>query len=155
MWNPLSLPFALLGAVAAVPRAVGLLEQAVQQAAALNETGIEALKRIDELNERGDLVLKELAEARATFAEATIQIDRLLEQGDAAVKAIEATRPTAEKIAASAEPMIAAAKEAREQLRATHAELERANEQVSRALEMAEPLDRMTTRAQKMLRRDG
>lgn len=49
MWNPLSLPLALLDVAAAIPRAVAdlaravaLLEQAVAQAAALNETGEEA-----------------------------------------------------------------------------------------------------------------
>jgi ABC-type transporter Mla subunit MlaD len=151
MWNPLSLPFAVMGAVAAVPRAVVLLEQAVAQAAALNE--------------RGDLILEELAEARATFAEAMLAVDRLGEHGDratqaaeAAVEAIEATRPTAERIANHAEPMIEAAERASEQLRETQAELARANEQVARVLEMAEPLDRMTTRAQKLagtLRRDS
>jgi ABC-type transporter Mla subunit MlaD len=158
MSNPLSLPFALIGALAALPRALLLLEQAVVQAAALNETGAAALIRMDELNKRGDLVLEELAEARETFAEAMIQIDRLTAHGDAAVKAIEATRPTAERIAAQAKPMIEEARRARDQLRESHAELARANEQVARVLEMAEPLDRMTTRAQKIagtLRRDG
>ena len=51
--------------------------------------------------------------------------------------------------------MIAAAEQARDQLRETQAVLERASEQIARALEMAEPLDRMTTRAQKLLRRDS
>ena len=157
MWNPLSLPFALAGAVASVPRGVLLLEQAVAQAAALNETGRAALGRMDELTERGDLVLEELAVARETFAEAMLQIDRLTAHGDAAVQAIEATRPTAELIAEHAGSMIEAAQRASQQLRETQAELERANEQVARVLEMAEPLDRMTTRAQKLagtLRRD-
>jgi hypothetical protein len=148
MWNPLSLPLALLGAVAAVPRAMMLLEEAVVQAAALNETGSAALKRVDELNKRGDLVLAELAEASETFAQAR-------EEARLAVAAIEAARPTAERIADSAGPMIAAAEQARDQLRETQAVLERASEQIARALEMAEPLDRMTTRAQKLLRRDS
>ncbi|MEA2457882.1 MAG: hypothetical protein QOC95_854 [Thermoleophilaceae bacterium] len=171
MWNPLSVPLALLGVAAGVPRALAdlsravlLLEQAVAQAAALNETGEEArrllvasLERVDQLNERGDLVLAELAEARETFAEAMERVDRLGEQGALVLAAIEATRPTAERIADHAEPMVAAAQSASAQLRETQAELERANEQVARALEMAEPLDRMTSRAQKLagtLRRD-
>jgi ABC-type transporter Mla subunit MlaD len=136
MWNPLSVPFAVLEAIVAIPRGVAVLEEAVAQAAALNE--------------RGDLVLEELAEARATFAEAMLQIDRLTEHGDAAIAAIESTRPTAERIAASAEPMIEAAGRARDQLKDAQAELARANEQLARALEMAEPLDRMTSRAQKL-----
>src|SRR4051794_34635314 len=83
----------------------------------------------EELNRRGDVVLQELAEAREVFAAAMLKFDR----------------GTNELVAA------------RDQLRESRAILADANERIGRALEMAEPLDRMTTRAARIagtLRRD-
>jgi methyl-accepting chemotaxis protein len=172
MWNPLTLPLAALGAVAGVPRALAavtraadLLEQAVMQAEALNRNAEdaralleEAITRVDALAERGDLVLEELSAAREVFAEAMLKVDRLSDQGERVLASIEATRPVAERLAEHAEPMVQAAVSARDQLRETQAELGRANEQITRALELAQPLENMTQRVEKLtsgLRRDS
>jgi ABC-type transporter Mla subunit MlaD len=172
MWNPLSLPLSLVGAAVALPRALAdlsrgvlLLEQATREAAKLNETGEEArrlmaagLERVDALNERSGAVLEELAEARATFAEAMVKVDRLSDQGDRVLDEIAGSRDLVARLMAGGDDLVAAGDRAAGQLRVTQAELEKANEQVARALEMAEPLDRMTTRAQKIagtLRREN
>jgi hypothetical protein len=144
MWNPLSLTVAALNAAATVPRAlqavirgVDALERAVAEAVALNEGARDArelmaagLERMDTMNQRADLVLQELAEAREVFAAAMLKFDR----------------GTNELVAA------------REQLAASQSVLGEASERIGRALEIAEPLDRMTTRAAKIagsLRRDS
>ena len=83
---------------------------------------------------------------------------RATEEAERTRKLLEETRPSAEELAGQAGPMVEAAHAAREQLRETQEVLERASEQFARALEMAEPLDRMTTRAAKIagtLRRDS
>jgi ABC-type transporter Mla subunit MlaD len=124
----------------------------------------EAMLKVDRLSGQGDRVLAQIADAER-FA------GTLMEGGDdlvaaarsatmeaaAARAAIDATRPTAELLAERAQPMIDAAVAAREQLRETQAVLEEANERFGRALEMAEPIDRMTARAARIagtLRRD-
>ena len=143
MWNPLTLPLAALNAAATLPRAVvavasgaDALERAVAEAVALNGQARDArelmaagLERMDTMNQRADLVLQELAEAREVFAAAMLKFDR----------------GTNELVAA------------REQLRESQGILADANERIGRALDMAEPLDRMTARAARLagsLRRD-
>jgi chromosome segregation ATPase len=143
MWNPLTIAAGAVSVAANLPRAIesvarsaDLLERANAQAAALNERADDArelmqagLERMDAMNERAGLVLQELAEAREVFAAAMLKFDR----------------GTNELVAA------------REQLRESQGALAEAHGSVQRALEMAEPLDRMTTRAARIagsLRRD-
>jgi hypothetical protein len=144
MWNPLSLAVATLNLAVSVPRALNsvaraddLLERAIAEAEALNRSAGDArelmvagLERMDAMNERADLVLEELAEAREVFAAAMLKF----EHGTRELTA------------------------AREQLRESQGVLAEANDRVGRAIEMAEPIDRMTTRAAKIagsLRRDS
>ena len=143
MWNPLTFALGALNVAAALPRAVesvarsaDLLERANAEAAALNRQADEArelmragLDRMDAMNEQARLVLQELAEAREVFAAAMLKFDRGVDE-------------------------VAAA---REQLRHSGTTLADANERIGRALEMAEPIDRMTARAARIagsLRRD-
>jgi hypothetical protein len=165
MWNPLSIPMTALAALAAVPRALDLLEQAVAQAAALNEGADEArvllaagLERMDLMNERADQVLEELAGAREVFAEAMLKVDRLSEQGDRVLAQIEDAERLATTLTSGGDDLVAAADRARAQLSETQAVLVEANDRFGRALEMAEPIDRMTARAARIagsLRRDS
>jgi lipopolysaccharide biosynthesis regulator YciM len=137
MWNPLTLPLAAVGALTAIPRGLA----AVERGADLLE---DALVQAAALNRRAEEILDELAAARETFAEAMLKLDRLSEQGD--------------RVLGRAQHMIDAAHAARQQLEESQGELARANDQISKALDMAEPLDRMTTRAAKIagsLRRDS
>jgi hypothetical protein len=151
MWTPVSLALATLNLAASVPRALNsvaraddLLERAIAEAQSLNRSAADArgllsaglelmdagLGRMDAMNERADLVLQELAEAREVFAAAMLKFDH----------------GTRELTAA------------REQLRESQGVLAEANDRVGRAIEMAEPIDRMTTRAAKIagsLRRDS
>ena len=179
MWNPLALPLALLGAIANLPRLLGsltrateLLERAITEAQKLSGHAGEvrslletALGRTDALNRTGDRMIEELASAREVFAGAMLRIDRLSDQGDrlltelaAAREELAAARPSAERIAEEAGPMIRAAAEARDQLAASQAELARANDQVARVIEMAQPLDNLTSRVERLasgLRREA
>jgi ABC-type transporter Mla subunit MlaD len=169
MWNQLSIPLAALGMAASVPgalaRALDLLEQAVVQAAALNEGADDArrllgagLERMDAMNERADLVLEELAATREVFAEAMLRVDRLTEQGDRVSGQIADAERLVSTLTAGGDDLVTAAAAAREQLRETQKVLEEANERFGRALEMAEPIDRMTARAARIagsLRRDS
>jgi ABC-type transporter Mla subunit MlaD len=172
MWNPLSLPLAALGVAASLPRVLEglartpeLLERAVDEASGLNESADEArqlltagLDRMDALNERADLVLEELAEARAVFAGAMLKLDRLSDQGDRVTAQVADAERLVASLTAGGDDLVAAAGAAREQLRETQMVLERASDQFARALEMAEPFDRMTSRAARIagsLRRDA
>jgi chromosome segregation ATPase len=169
MWNPLSIPLAALGMAASVPaalaRVVDLLEEGVAQVTALNEGADDArrllaagLERLDTVNERADLVLEELAAAREVFAEAMLRVDRLTEQGDRVSGQIADAERLVSTLTAGGNDLVAAAAAAREQLQETQTVLVEANERVGRALEMAEPIDRMTTRAARIagsLRRDS
>jgi chromosome segregation ATPase len=157
MWNALTLPFAALRSLI---RAVDLLEQAVAQAAGLNQGADEArellragLERMDAMNERADLVLRELADAREVFAEAMAKVDRLSEQGDRMLVQIADAERQVDRLLTGRDDLVEAANAARRQLEASQATLAEANERFGRALEMAEPLDRMTTRAARIAER--
>jgi ABC-type transporter Mla subunit MlaD len=113
---------------------------------------------MDALNERADLVLEELADAREVFAEAMLKVDRLSDQGDRVLAQIADSERFVATLTSGGDDLVTAATLAREQLRDTQSVLEEANERFGRALEMAEPIDRMTTRAAKIagsLRRDS
>jgi ABC-type transporter Mla subunit MlaD len=171
MWNPLSLPFAALGVAASLPRALeaiartpDLIEQAIAQAGTLNDSSEEArqllaagLERMDAMNERADLVLEELAEARAVFAQAMDRLDRIGDQGERVLEQIAEAERVVGTLLEGGDQLVNASVTAREQLKETQGVLERANEQFERALDMAAPLDRMTSRAAQIagsLRRD-
>jgi chromosome segregation ATPase len=126
MWNPLTLALAPI-------RIVELLEEGVTHAAALNRNA--------------ERVLQELAEAREVFAEAMLKMDRLSDQGDRVLAQIADAERSVERLLAGRDDLVDAANAAREQLRESQQTLAEANERFGRALEMAEPIDRMTTRA--------
>jgi chromosome segregation ATPase len=150
MWSPLSIPLAALSTLATVPRALA----AVARTPDLMEAGLE---RMDALNERADLVLAELADARATFAEAMVKVDRLSDQSDRVLEQVAEAEEWVARLTGGGDKLLTEASAARGQLRETQAVLEEASERVQRALEMAEPLDRMTARAARIagsLRRD-
>jgi methyl-accepting chemotaxis protein len=169
VWNPLALPLSALrlpaALVAETVRALDLLEQAVAQTVALNEGADDArrllaagLERMDAMNERADLVLEELAAAREVFAEAMLKVDRLNDQGARVLDKLDDADAIADRLSAGADRLVASAAAASEQLSESQELLREANERVGRALEMAEPLDRMTTRAARIagtLRRDS
>jgi chromosome segregation ATPase len=126
MLNPLNLALAPL-------RIVELLEEGSAQAR--------------ELNRNADRVLAELAEAREVFAEAMLKMDRLSDQGDRVLAQLADAEQSVERLLGGRDDLVEAANAARRQLRESQETLAEANERFGRALEMAEPLDRMTTRA--------
>lgn len=160
MWNPLTLPFVALGLAANVARAIA----GIPRATAALEQGLD---RLDRLTHQGDAVLAELEHARPALtqiAESAELVERLMKGGDdmvsaadrtreeaAAVRAlIEQTRPSVDRLAEYAEPILEASISAREQLKNTERELQRANESVERMLEMAQPLERVTGRMERL-----
>jgi chromosome segregation ATPase len=130
--NPLNLVLAPL-------RIVELLEEGVAQAR--------------ELNRHADRVLEELDRAQDVFADAMLRMDRLSDQGDRVLVQIADAERSVERLLAGRDDLVEAANAARAELRESQATLQEANDRFGRALEMAEPLDRMTTRAAKIAER--
>jgi ABC-type transporter Mla subunit MlaD len=161
MWTPLSLPRSALElisrAAADMARGLDLLEDLNDNAYEGRRLLAAGIERMDSMNAKADLVLDELAAAREVFAEAMLKVDRLSEQTDRVLAQIANAERHVATLTGGGDDLVAAATAAREQLRETQGVLEEANQRFGRALEMAEPLDRMTTRAARIagsLRRD-
>ena len=120
--NPLEIPAAL---VTAIPRAAKVLEDLLE------------LGRL--INEQGDEILAEIREGRAAVKELREAGDKLLASGEKMLAA-------ANELTGLAGPIHESAIEAREELHRSRLELEKANEQVSRILELAGPLERLNER---------
>ena len=110
------------------------------------------------MNERADLVLEELADGARRLRRGHEGSTGSATQRERVLQQIAEAEPVAGTLLEGGDKLVDASVTAREQLKETQGVLERANEQFERALEMAEPLDRMTTRAARIagtLRRDS
>jgi tetratricopeptide (TPR) repeat protein len=111
------------------------------------------LEQMEALNAHAERVLKELDEAEAVFGEAMVRMDRVNDQADRVLAQIAKADQSVERLLEGRDDLVDAANAARRQLRESQHTLEEANDRFGRALEMAEPIDRMTTRAAKIAER--
>jgi len=71
------------------------------------------------------------------------------EQADAMLAQMREMHAVAERLHAGSDPLAEAARLAREQLAATHAELVRMNEQLTRLIRLGEPIERAQRRGER------
>ena len=77
------------------------------------------------------------------------QLALMREQADAMLAQMREMHAVAERLHAGSDPLAEAARLAREQLAATHAELVRMNEQLTRLIRLGEPIERAQRRGER------
>jgi septal ring factor EnvC (AmiA/AmiB activator) len=78
------------------------------------------------------------------------QLVAVQQQAEVMLSQLREMHVTAEALRAGAEPLASAATVTREQMAATHSELERMNEQLARMIRLAEPLERAQRRGERL-----